>query len=186
MAKFTRKAIMDFFLDIFKVNNIYKITVIDICEKCEINRNTFYYYFKDIYDVIDSIFRDETQNMLQLEEELTFYETYNRAASIIIEHRSAIIHLYNSKNKEIVVNYIDEISNILVRKFVEKNVKNRNLTDGDIRFITSFYSYAIVGVTSKWIEEGMPPYNVDLIKRTSDSFEATIDMMIQTCEKNNV
>ena len=53
--------------------------------------------------------------MLQLEEELTFYETYNRAASIIIEHRSAIIHLYNSKNKEIVVNYIDEISYVLDR-----------------------------------------------------------------------
>ena len=134
MAKFTRKAIMDCFLDILKVKNIDKITVKDICEKCEINRNTFYYYFKDIYDVIDSIFRDETQNMLQLEEELTFYETYNRAASIIIEHRSAIIHLYNSKNKEIVVNYIDEISNILVRKFVEKNVKNFRLLWSNYRY----------------------------------------------------
>lgn len=57
------------------------------------------------------------------------------------------------------------------------------MTDGDIRYITSFYSYAIVGVTSKWIEEGMPPYNVDLIKRLSDSYDATIENMISICEK---
>lgn len=32
----------------------------------------------------------------------------------------------------------------------------------------------------------MPPYNVDLIKRLSDSYDATIENMISICEKNNM
>ena len=55
MAKFTKKAIMDCFLNMLKRKNIDRVTVTDICEECGINRNTFYYYFSDIYDVLDSL-----------------------------------------------------------------------------------------------------------------------------------
>ena len=44
MATFTRKAIMQTFLHILKNKPLDRITVKDICEQCEINRNTFYYY----------------------------------------------------------------------------------------------------------------------------------------------
>ena len=186
MAKFTKQAIMKCLMDMLKTQSVEKITFKDICETCEINRNTFYYYFSDIYDVLDSVFAEETKTLLELEDNLTFYETYKKAAAIIIEYRKAVIHIYNSKNKQIVVRYLEKVSNILVRHFVENSVRDCNVTDGDIRYITSFYSYAIVGVTSKWIEEGMPPYNVDLIKRLSDSYDATIENMISICEKNNM
>lgn len=186
MAKFTKQAIMKCLMDMLKTQSVEKITVKDICETCEINRNTFYYYFSDIYDVLDSVFAEETKTLLELEDNLTFYETYKKAAAIIIEYRKAVIHIYNSKNKQIVVRYLEKVSNILVGHFVENSVRDCNVTDGDIRYITSFYSYAIVGVTSKWIEEGMPPYNVDLIKRLSDSYDATIENMISICEKNNM
>ena len=43
MATFTRKAIMQTFLHILKNKPLDRITVKDICEQCEINRNTFYY-----------------------------------------------------------------------------------------------------------------------------------------------
>ena len=43
----------------------------------------------------------------------------------------------------------------------------------------------MVGIVSRWIGEGMPPYDKDLIKRFSDSFDATIDAMIRQCETNN-
>lgn len=48
MAKFTKKAIMDCFLNMLKRKNIDRVTVTDICEECGINRNTFYYYFSDM------------------------------------------------------------------------------------------------------------------------------------------
>ena len=48
MSKFTRQAIMYSMLKLLQEKSIDKITVKDICEMCEINRNTFYYYYSDI------------------------------------------------------------------------------------------------------------------------------------------
>ena len=44
MAKFTKQAIMNCLLELLNTKQLDKITVKDICEICEINRNTFYYY----------------------------------------------------------------------------------------------------------------------------------------------
>ena len=32
-----------------------------------------------------------------------------------------------------------------------------------------------------WLQEGLPPYQFDVLRRLSDSFDATIEDMIQTC-----
>ena len=169
MAKFTKKAIMDCFLNMLKRKNIDRVTVTDICEECGINRNTFYYYFSDIYDVLDSVLIEETEKNIDITEDATFYETYSKAASVIIEYRAAVIHVYNSRNRDI----------------IEKYSKDHKLTEDDREYITCFYSYSIVGIVSRWIGDGMPPYDKDLIKRFSESFDATIDTMINLCEANN-
>ncbi len=52
-------------LELLKTKSIDKVTVKDICDECEINRNTFYYYYKDIYDVLNSIFMQEIEENLR-------------------------------------------------------------------------------------------------------------------------
>ena len=59
MAKFTQQAIMYSMLKLLQEKSIDKITVKDICEMCEINRNTFYYYYRDIYEVLEDFIKRE-------------------------------------------------------------------------------------------------------------------------------
>lgn len=56
MAQFTKTAIIESFLHLLETRSIEKITVKDIVEDCGVNRKTFYYYFKDIYDLTESVF----------------------------------------------------------------------------------------------------------------------------------
>ena len=65
MAKFTKQAIMNCLLELLSTKQLDKITVKDICEICEINRNTFYYYFQDIYDVLDAVFQNEAEKSVR-------------------------------------------------------------------------------------------------------------------------
>ena len=82
MAKFTKQAIVSGFLQILRTKSFDKITIKDICELCEINRNTFYYYFKDIYDVLDALFAIESQSVIEdVKEGASFYEEYARECS---------------------------------------------------------------------------------------------------------
>lgn len=55
MPSFTKKAIVESFLRIAGKKAPDKITVRDVVDDCGINRNTFYYYFQDIYAVLEEV-----------------------------------------------------------------------------------------------------------------------------------
>lgn len=68
----TRQAIIESFLHIVAKKPPEKITVRDIVDDCDINRNTFYYYFQDMYAVIEELF---DSLMASLPEEAPLGET---------------------------------------------------------------------------------------------------------------
>lgn len=180
MAKFTQKAIMVSFLELLKTKSLDKVTVKDIVETCEINRNTFYYYYSDIYELLEDVFREETEKVMkEADPDATFYEEYIKAADIILRYKEAIKHIYQSKSKDVFEQYLEAVTNDLVGRFVKKRAEGYTISEENMKYICNFYSYAIVGSTLHWIYEGMPPYRVDLIKRFSDSFEVTIGDMIR-------
>lgn len=180
MSKLTQKAIMNAFLEILKYKTLDKITVKDIIESTEINRNTFYYYYEDIYDLLDHIFNAEIEKVLsETPENASFYEEYIRAASILINNRQAIIHIYNSKSRMLLFTYLETVTNVFVERFVKERAAKYELSQEGVKYITSFYSTAIVGNTLHWIDNGMSSYSEKVIKMISNSFEATIDDMIQ-------
>ena len=62
MSGFTKEIIAKTFTELLDEKPMSKITVKDIVERCGVNRNTFYYHFKDIYDLVEwSCLEDATQ-----------------------------------------------------------------------------------------------------------------------------
>ena len=61
----TEKAIMDTFLLLLNQNPLDKITVKDIVSACGISRNTFYYHYQDIYDLLRATFASVVDRVLQ-------------------------------------------------------------------------------------------------------------------------
>ena len=182
MAKFTKKAIIYEFMSILEVKSLDKITVKDICERCEINRNTFYYYFEDIYDVLNAVFEMEKESVLdEIKDNSSFMDAYRRSASIIMNNKKAVIHIYQSKRGDILRNYLEAVIKDFVGRAVEEAAEGYRLNEEDIRYITNFYAYAISGSTMRWIENGLPPYSEKLLLRVTRSFDATIQDLIEMC-----
>ena len=65
MSKFTQQAIIDTFLKMLACKSLDKITVKEIVNECGINRNTFYYYYKDIYDLLEDVVSTESKNVIE-------------------------------------------------------------------------------------------------------------------------
>ncbi len=64
MSGFTKEIIAKTFTELLDEKPMSKITVKDIVERCGVNRNTFYYHFRDIPDVVEFILKrkwDEIQ-----------------------------------------------------------------------------------------------------------------------------
>ena len=182
MAKFTKKAIMYEFMSILEVKSLDKITVKDICERCEINRNTFYYYFEDIYDVLNTVFEMEKETVLEeIKDNSSFLNAYRRSASIIMNNKKAVIHIYQSKRGDILRSYLETVIKDFVGRAVEEAAEGYHLRKEDICYITNFYAFAISGSTMSWIENGLPPYSEKLLLYLTRSVDATIQDLIKMC-----
>ena len=110
MAQFTKTAIIESFLRLLETRSIEKITVKDIVEDCGVNRKTFYYYFKDIYDLTESVFRysleefarAHTQTATSQQIVLDFFD-------MIYDYKRVIMHVFNSPDSQIFENYLYEV-----------------------------------------------------------------------------
>ena len=195
MAKFTKRAIMLSLLKLLKQKSVDKVTVKDICDECEINRNTFYYYYKDIYDLLEDVVSTDVLNniiMEEIEKNLreagsngSFYEEYSRAAAILVEYKDVVIHVYNSRNRDIITNYLEKMTAEVVRSYIAAKSEGENISEKDLEFMSYFYGYAIIGSTYKWIESGMQADFEHFIARISESIDATLPVMISKAKANS-
>lgn len=186
MAKFTRQAIMYSLLKLLQEKSIDKITVKDICELCEINRNTFYYYYSDIYQVLEELLKFETEKSLKEDQKYeSFYEDFLKRYHLIIEYKKAVYNLYNSKNRDLILKYFQDITEDFVEKYVYKEVKGKKLLSEDIKFIIDFYSSSMIGNIFRWMHKGMQEKQEQLIYKLSVSYQATIKALIVQFEENN-
>lgn len=184
MSKFTRQAIMYSMLKLLQEKSIDKITVKDICEMCEINRNTFYYYYSDIYQVLEELLRTETEKSLkEKQENHSFYEDCLKKYHLILEYKKAVYHLYNSKNRDLILKYLYDITENYMEKYVLKEVEGKNLSAEDIQFIVDFYSNSMIGSILRWMQRGMMEKQENLIYRLSVSYQATIKALIAQIEE---
>lgn len=183
MAKQTQKFIMSTFMQLLESESLDKITVRDIVEECEINRNTFYYHYSDIYDLLDDVFRVETEKFMSedVDENTTFGEEYERAACFVLKYKKAILHIYDSKKRDVLQNYLETLAFSFISRFVKKEADGYGLPDEDIDYITGFYTHAIVGNTLGWIKRKLPSGQEKFIARIAGTFNATVKDMIRQC-----
>ena len=51
----TKQSISNAFIDLRSKKSLEKITIKELCETAQINKSTFYVYYRDIYDLSDKI-----------------------------------------------------------------------------------------------------------------------------------
>lgn len=60
----TKKKMAEALKKLVKNKTFTKITVSEICAECSINRNTFYYYFENMYDLLYWAYDQEIKNIV--------------------------------------------------------------------------------------------------------------------------
>ena len=59
MATSTKKALADALKKMMVIKPIDRITVNDLVETCGVSRQTFYYHFDDVYDLLEWVFEED-------------------------------------------------------------------------------------------------------------------------------
>ena len=64
-SNLTKRALSAALKELMNEQPFVKISVGDICERCEMNRKSFYYHFHDKYELVNWMFRHELQDALE-------------------------------------------------------------------------------------------------------------------------
>ena len=65
MSQTTKRALEASLKKLLLEKPLNKITINDITEDCGVNRMTFYYHFKDIYDLVDWILTEDAAKAME-------------------------------------------------------------------------------------------------------------------------
>ena len=182
MPNFTRKAIIDSFIKLLNDRPLNRITVKDIVEDCGINRNSFYYHFHDIPELIEQITIEAANAIIEKYPTIaSLEECMDVAIQFALENKKAALHIYNSANRGMFELYLMKVCRYIVTAYINTVLHGRTIKESDMDVIVRFYTCEFFGQIILWMSDGMKD---DLQTSFHRLCELRIDMLEEMIRKS--
>lgn len=156
MSQVTKRALEQSLKNLLLKKPLTKITINDIAEECGINRMTFYYHFKDIYDLVEWSCLEDAKRAL---DEKKTYDTWQQGLLQIFEavqeNKPFILNVYRCVYREQVEKYLQPLVDHLLLDVINEESGGMTVREEDKQFIAQVYSYIFIGLMLDWIKDDM-------------------------------
>lgn len=168
MSQMTKRALAASLKNLLLQKPLNKITINDITEECGISRMTFYYHFKDIYDLVAWICVEDAARALEGKKTYgAWQEGFLNIFHAVQANQPFIMNVYRSVSWERIEQYLNPLIHSLLLGVVEEKAAGMPVGQAEQQFIADFYEYAFIGVMRKWISSGMKEEPAAIVERTS-------------------
>ena len=165
MSDLTKQALIASFKKLLETEPFDKITISDITNDCGLSRQTFYYHFRDIFDMIRWIYNSESLNEIGGRGGYgTWQDKIRELFDYTLNNKSLILGTFNSKCRNDLVGYYMDVSIRKISDIVEMK-SDGDIAEKDKKFIASVYAYAFVGIMVDWISDGMKESSEEMVDR---------------------
>ena len=139
--------IAEAFCSMARGKSMDKITVTDLVERCKISRQTFYYHFKDIMDVLEWVMGETVERTLKRTLEAgSDQEAMEIFVSMMMENRRFIRHLLHSQHREQIEGIlVDGVRRYLQRAY-QLRAPHHTLSHADLKLMLDFGAYGLAGL----------------------------------------
>lgn len=168
MSQTTKRALAASLKTLLLQKPLNKITINDIAEDCGISRMTFYYHFKDIYDLVEWICVEDAARALEGKKTYdTWQKGFLNIFHVVQANKPFILNVYRCVSRERIEQYLNPLIRNLILGAVEEKSAGLTVDEGDRQFIAGFYEHAFVGVMLDWIDGNMKEDPAVIVERTS-------------------
>lgn len=152
----TKKVLANSLKKLMTITPLNKITINNIVNDCNLNRQTFYYHFQDIYSLVEWIYKTEAiegiSNYRNYENwSLGFYKIF----TYIQTNREFCYNILNSLGRSHLDTYLFSSIKDLLMGVIDEISVDINVDISDKEFIADFYTHAFCGLVIQWMNEGM-------------------------------
>ena len=175
MSDLTKRALEQSLKNLLLQKPLHKITISDIADDCGINRMTFYYHFKDIYDLVEWSCQEEAAKALAGKKTYeTWQQGFEQIFEAVLANKPFIMNVYHSVSREQVETYLYKLTYDLLADVVEEECRDAAVSGEDKALIAEFYKYGFVGMMLHWIDGGMKADYRELVQRLSTMLRGSI------------
>ena len=159
-----------------------KITVRDIIEDCGLTRNTFYYYYEDIYDLFDDYLDMQTKAAwLSLPPNTPWDKMLLTMICNIFDSPQTGRHIMNSKKSDAMRLYLNRLLEAMIDRYIDGNSSGLRVDAADRRMICDGVTHGIYGLLEQWLTGPDGPTMHNRLSRLLKSFEGGIRGALEYC-----
>lgn len=175
----TKMAIACAFKELLLEKPFNKITVADISERCGINRQTFYYHFLDIPDMVKWLCNEDASKVLKNN---VTYANWQDAFLIIFDllakDKALIMNIYHHMPHDVITNFLHNATYDMLMHVIEEKCKNLNVDPEDRIFIANFYKYGFTGLILDWVNHDMKEDPHQIINRLDSLIKGSFEQAL--------
>ncbi len=152
------------------------ITVKRLSELCKINRQTFYYHFRDIYDLLTWVYLNESIKELEIARD--FKDALQVAFDYIKKNTSFVKGTLDSAGHDLFFDFIYSAIYRFEMNFASRLDAKSQLSSEEKRFVAAYFASSATSMIVKWAESDMKEDSGLIINRLSSLQRvASIDLI---------
>lgn len=187
MSQFTKKAIIDSFIELSQEMPIDKITIKKVTDHCGINRNTFYYYYQDMIALREDILYTKATKLF-LNVDFTSSENWKASLRIVgayaVKNEAFIKNLFNSMGRDAFGDYMVDV----VQKIAYQNICNiceqklepygKIVPDSEKKRLSYFFAKIFAETTVDWIRGKSGTSPIDTLEHGIGMLDGVAELVL--------
>jgi len=156
MTSPAKESIKRSFLRLLEERPLREITVKDIVGACGVNRNSFYYHFKDIPALLEEIITDCADAIIAAQgPALSLADCLETASRFALAHRQAVLHINQSAHRRLFEECLMDVCRRVVEGYAAAAFGSVPIRAEDREILIRFYQCECFGQVMEWLNGGM-------------------------------
>ena len=138
--------------DLMEIKPLQDITVLEITESCRYHRQTFYYHFTDIKDLLRWTFEEEAEAFISehpLSEDLE--DIFRTIFLFLSKNQKFCSAAYQTLGRDALIDYFTEDTHKIIYSAVTSQAGDAAITGDDAEFITAVLSSVLLTHAENWV-----------------------------------
>lgn len=156
--RITKEALASALDKLLEQQPLCKISVKDIVDYCDISRNTFYYHFKDKYELVNWIFyTDMREHVSTFDDPSKVMESFVEVCRCLHVNRRFYLACFQYVGQNSLYKALYDIYYELWKTNIEKGYSQGGfkLQEDELKLMAKLKAYALIGIIGDWVNEGM-------------------------------
>ncbi len=178
MSVLTKQALAKALKNLLLEKPLNRVTVGDIAKECGVNRQTFYYHFQDIPDLVVWMVVQEAKERFSdfKDRDVSWEEGFMILFDLMLRDKKFILNIYHSVSLEHLQEFLYELLAPSLRKAVDRSNAGKALNEDEKKFATDFYKFALAGIILDWIKHDMREDPEKIVSRLVAFFDNGIEL----------